>query len=222
MSSRRLSCVSEEQRALAVDEPEEALHAGQLLRVLQRAQRQVRRPNWFRHQPSIAVGTEDQHAGGDRAVLVARQRRDAQHLDGRRDPIGARDAGADRVRVAVGEDAGVAILDGAAEELAALEHRLRVEDRVVARRQHRANRARHPDLVRRERPPLGHAQAVARAEPPHVHDVRVVGRLDGEPAVGDWPTASGRPRTSPARRTAAALPAGSCRTSRPRRARAAG
>ena len=62
--------------------------------------------------------------------------------------IGARLARAIRVRRAVEERADVAILDGAAEQIAALRHHARVEDRAVARRQHRADRPREPHFVR--------------------------------------------------------------------------
>ena len=61
----------------------------------------------------------------------------------------------------VQERADVAVLDRAAEEVAALEHLLGIEDRAVAQCEHAADRLRQPDFVRRERPPRRHVQDVA-------------------------------------------------------------
>src|SRR3990167_7632031 len=65
-----------------------------------------------------------------------------------------------------------------------VEHLTGIEDRTVPRRQHRANRAREPHLVARERPARRHVQHVTRAEPANRQDGRVARRLDRQPAVG--------------------------------------
>ena len=61
----------------------------------------------------------------------------------------------------VQERADVAVLDRAAEEVAALEHLLGIEDRPVAQREHAADRFRQPDFVRGERAARRHVQDVA-------------------------------------------------------------
>ena len=93
---------------------------------------------------------------------------------------------------------------------------------MVARGQHRADRPGHPDLVRRERPPL-RARAGRTACRTTARTSRTGRRWARWPAGRrSWPTASARSRRSPARRTAAAPPGGSCRTTRRRPARVAG
>ena len=101
-----------------------------------------------------------------------------------RNAIGARLARLDRVRLVVEEGADVAILDRAAEQVAALGDDARVEDRAIARRQHRADRLRQPHLVRGEQPSSRHPQRVARPEPADDERRRFGRRLDRQPAVG--------------------------------------
>jgi len=62
--------------------------------------------------------------------------------------------------------ADIAILDDAAEEIPAQGDDLGIEDGARARRQHAADGLSQPHLVRTERPASGHAQRVARPEPP--------------------------------------------------------
>ena len=168
----------QEQRAQSIDEPEEALHAGQRLRVVVRARR-PRRPRPGR----ILVGAEQQHARRDRPVLVAAEGGDAKDLDRRRDAVGARLPLADLVRRVVEEGADVTVFDRAAEQLAAVDHHPRIQNRAIPRRQHGADGLGEPRLLLRERPPLGHTQDVARPEPPDDERARIVRGLDRQPSV---------------------------------------
>ena len=70
----------------------------------------------------------------------------------------------------------------------------------------------------RERPPLGHAQDVARPEPADDERARIIGGLDRQPPVGRRGQDGLASRTWRARRTAAARSAGACRTARRRQA----
>ena len=157
--------------------------------------------------------SSNEHARRDRPVLVARERGDAQHLDRGRDQVRARVRGV-AVRRRVEKRADVAIFDRAAKQVAALEHLLRIEDRAVARRQHRADRPRQPHLVRREGTLRRDVQHVARSEPADRQDA--TDRWSARSPGGRRTTATGsaRSRTSRGRRTAAAPPAAGCRTAR--------
>ena len=143
----------------AVRETVERLDGGQCVGV---AERLIVRHG--RGGPGFLL-VEDQHTGRNRPVLIARHRRDAQHLDRRRHPVRARGR-ARRVRRLVEKRADIPVLDRAPEQLAALEHLLRIEDRTVAEREHGANRPRQPHLVLRERTARRHVQHVPRSEPP--------------------------------------------------------
>ena len=100
-----------------------------------------------RHRVSSILVVDQQDAGGNRLVLVTRERRHAQHLERRRDQVGARVRGV-ALLLRIQERADVAVLDRAAEELAPLEHLLGIEDRAVAQREHAADGFREPDFVR--------------------------------------------------------------------------
>ena len=132
-------------------------------------------------RPSVV---EQQHAGRDRPGSRSSRapRRAASRSPSRPDRRAA--CAASVCSCAFEERADVAVLDRAAEQVAALEHLLRIEDRAVAQRQHRADRLRQPDFVRRERTPRRHVQDVPRSEPADRQHRRIVGRLDRQASVG--------------------------------------
>ena len=133
---------------------------------------------------------------------------------------GAR-GGVQLVRLAVEERADVAILDRAAEEIAALDHQLGAEDGPVARREHRADGAGEAHLVGGERARRRHPQRVAGPEPPHRQRARVRGRLDGQAAIRRRRRLGLASRGWRARRTGSAPTGAGCRTGHRRRALAA-
>ena len=110
----------EKHRAHAIGQPEEALDRRQRARVV--------RPVALRRRIGanrIGIAFEQQHAGRNRLVLVARERRDAQHLEHFGDALRSAAVGARRVRRAVEKRADVAILDRAAKQPGPLDHQLR-------------------------------------------------------------------------------------------------
>ncbi len=168
----------QEQGMNAFSQPEEALNPRQRV-VVRQDDRGWRNSRLDR----VGARAKQQHAGGNRAILVARERRDAQHFDDRRDPVGARGAGIHRVGPRVQERANVAVLDRAAEQVQALRDDSRVLNGPITRRQHRANRLRQPHFMGRERPEGRHAQRIARSEPPDDQCRRIGRRLDRQPAI---------------------------------------
>ena len=113
----------------------------------------------------IGVAFEQQHAGGDRPILIAREPGDAKHFDGIGDDVGSGllfvvRRGIDQ------KGADVAVLDRPSEQFSPLEHLARVEDRAVARGEHTADRLGEPHFVFGERPPRRYVQHVAHPEPP--------------------------------------------------------
>ena len=189
--------VGEKDRADAVREAIEALDGGERLHVRRRivaAGRQLR-------PARIEVAAEQQHARRDGTVLVARERRDAQHLDDRCDAIDPARA-RPRVRPLVEERADVAILDRTSEELAALRRQLRIENRVIPRANYRHNRARHAHLMRRERAAAEHVQRVDRAAPGDVERRGIRRLFDRQRTIG----ARGCSRLDLERRAAEELP----------------
>ena len=80
-------------------------------------------------------------------VLVGRQRRHAQDLDDLGDAVDAAGSAAPPYGRWIEERAHVAILDRAAEQPAALDHHLGLQDGVEARREHGTDRAGKAHLV---------------------------------------------------------------------------
>ncbi len=138
---------------------------------------------WLDTALRILETFEQQGARRNRAILVARKRRDAQHLDGGRDQVRPALGGVVRC-LDLEKGADVAVFDGAAEQVAALEHLLGIEDRSIADREHGADGPGETNFVRRERPARGHVQNMPGSEPANGEHRRIVGWFDREPAIG--------------------------------------
>ena len=121
----------------------EAADAGQLVRIAHGPVRRLRR-----FMTGLRHGTEQQHSGGNAAILVGAHAAGAQHFDGVGNAIGhIGDGFTAGVRRRIEEGRDKAVLGQSAEELKALRRQRLVGDQLIARGKHHADAAQQPAFM---------------------------------------------------------------------------